>query len=93
MNNKKDKQSGGAIQKMLGGMDITTISIISLVSLVVLIVILWYTNVIDFSFITNLFSSTEKIVSETRVNNQGTTVSTTATGSGSVAGLFPPTPK
>ena len=59
MNNKKDKQSGGAIQKMLGGMDMTTIGIISGVILVVLIVILGYTKVIDFSFITNMFSSTE----------------------------------
>ena len=59
MNNKKDKQSGGAIQKIMGGADTTTIVMIIILVLVLIVLGLWYFEVLDFSFITNMFSSTE----------------------------------
>ena len=61
MNKKEDKQSTGLMQKIIGGADTSTIVMIIILVLVVIVAVLGYLGVLDFSFITNMFSSTENI--------------------------------
>ena len=94
MNKKEDKQPNDLMQKIIGGADTTTIVMIIILVLLVIVAGLWYFEVLDFNFITNMFSSAEEItVTENTITEpliKSPTVAPTSVPSATPTNLYEP---